>query len=228
MEKEEVSQSPSSDATVMAHFYRGELGRMTAWRERFDRTTHWAIITVTGIITFAWTNAVTSHFYFLLANVMLFLLLNIEARRYRFYDAYRGRVRILESHFIFPVVTENPQRVNSNWRRLLGTDLLMPSLKISFLEAISRRFNRNYIWLFLINLVAWIMLIFTQNPEISSASDFFAALSKGQPIPLLVLLPLTGSFYAYLVWIGLIGLKTRRASGEFQKRPNAEKNEWSL
>lgn len=218
----------SVEATVMSHFYRGELGRMTAWRERFDRTTHWAIITTTGIITFSWTNAETSHFFFLLSNTILYLLLTIEARRYRFYDAYRGRVRILESHFIFPVVTQNPKRVPSNWRRLVGADLIMPSLKISFWEALSRRFNRNYIWLFLLTLLAWITLTFFNVPKVESFSDYWRVISERQSIPLYITLPIAGVFYLYLLWVGLHGLRTRRASGEFQKRPGADARDWSL
>ncbi len=218
-------RSASSDATVMAHFYRGELGRMTAWRERFDRTTHWGIITTTGIVTFAWTHEETSHFFFLLANVMLYLLLTIEARRYRFYDAYRGRVRILESHFIFPVVTATPENPRSKWRRQLGGDLIMPSLKVSFFEALSRRLLRNYVWLFLITLVAWVTLILSNSSPDQGVLERFRI---DQAIPLVVLLPMVGAFYLYLIGVGIYGMRKRRASGEFQRRPPSDRDDWTL
>jgi uncharacterized membrane protein len=28
---------------LIAHYYRGEMGRMTSWRDRVDRTSNWAI-----------------------------------------------------------------------------------------------------------------------------------------------------------------------------------------
>ncbi|MEO0416139.1 MAG: DUF2270 domain-containing protein [Verrucomicrobiota bacterium] len=227
-EENKKSRNEGVDATVMAHFYRGELGRMTAWRERFDRTTHWAIIATTGIITFAWTNQETSHFFFLLANAMLYLLLTIEARRYRFYDAYRGRVRILESHFIFPVVTRTPEHPKSKWRRQLGGDLIMPSLKITFFEALSRRFNRNYVWLFFIVLLAWVVITFANAPNIKTFGHFMAAFEKGQSIPSIVLIPIMSVFYAYLIFVGFYGRTKRKASGEFLKRPRAKEDDWSL
>jgi uncharacterized membrane protein len=31
---------------LMAHYYRGEMGRMTSWRDRVDRTSNWAITVV--------------------------------------------------------------------------------------------------------------------------------------------------------------------------------------
>lgn len=34
---------------VMIHFYRGELGRIMAWRQRLDVTTNWAIVSTTAM-----------------------------------------------------------------------------------------------------------------------------------------------------------------------------------
>ena len=90
---------------VVTHFYRGEIGRMMVWRDRLDRTTNWAILGITGLITFSWKHPELSHFFLFFSNILLFLLLMIESRRYRIYDAYRARVRVLECHFILPHVT---------------------------------------------------------------------------------------------------------------------------
>ena len=80
---------PKDYAATMVHFYRGELGRMMVWRQRFDTTTHWAINGMMGIVSFAWNHEQSSNFLFLFANFIIYLLLTIEARRYRFYDAYQ-------------------------------------------------------------------------------------------------------------------------------------------
>ena len=78
--------------TAVAHFYRGEMGRIMIWRQRLDTTTNWAIITATGVVSFALGSREVSHVVFLLANFIVFLLLIIEGRRYRYYDAFRARV----------------------------------------------------------------------------------------------------------------------------------------
>ena len=42
-------------ATAMAHFYRGEIGRIMGWRARLDNTTNWAITTTSTIFTVAFS-----------------------------------------------------------------------------------------------------------------------------------------------------------------------------
>ena len=44
----EADMGPSSS---MAHLYRGEVHRMTNWRERLDRTTNWAVTVMAAILT---------------------------------------------------------------------------------------------------------------------------------------------------------------------------------
>jgi uncharacterized membrane protein len=216
---------PKDYAATMVHFYRGELGRMMVWRQRFDTTTHWAIIGLTGIVSFAWNHVNSSNFLFILANFIVYLLLTIEARRYRFYDAYRARVRMLESHFIFPVVTLSSKRLEGNWRRQMGEDLILPSYKISFLEALSRRFRRNYVWIYLILIGAW-MVHALEIRKADSLETFTAEICANQPLPEYVFLSLIGIFYGYLVFLYLFGHYKRTALGEFQRRPSS--GNWNI
>ena len=58
-------------------------------------------------------------------------MLWIEARRYRFYDAFRARVRMLEAHFLVPMVMENRDMLQGEWKKLVCEDLILPSFKIS-------------------------------------------------------------------------------------------------
>lgn len=39
--------------SAMAHLYRGEIHRMRFWREQLDRTTHWVIIVIAAMLTWA-------------------------------------------------------------------------------------------------------------------------------------------------------------------------------
>ncbi|MFO7726119.1 MAG: DUF2270 domain-containing protein [Oceanipulchritudo sp.] len=225
MESDDCYQFPKDYATAMVHFYRGELGRMMVWRQRFDTTTHWAIIGLTGIVSFAWNHAGSSNFLFLFANFILYLLLTIEARRYRFYDAYRARVRMLESHFIFPVVTLSSKRLEGNWRRQMGEDLILPSYKISFLEALSRRFRRNYVWIYLILVGTWIVHTIEVR-KADSLPTFVEEFCANQPLPDPLFLSLVGAFYVYLLILYAVGEWKRTALGEFQKRPSG--GSWNL
>ncbi|MEI8313133.1 MAG: DUF2270 domain-containing protein, partial [Verrucomicrobiota bacterium] len=94
------------------------------------------------------------------------------------YDAFRGRVRMLESHFLVPMVSQNPRILDGEWRKLVCEDLIMPSFKITRLEAIGRRLKRNYVFIFAIIMVAWTMkiLIHAQTP-INSIGAFYNALA---------------------------------------------------
>lgn len=163
---------------AMIHFYRGELGRIMIWRQRLDVTTTWAITSTTSIITVAFSFANIPHIVFFFNLAFVWMLLWIEARRYRFYDAFRGRVRMLESHFLVPMVSQSQNLLDGEWRRLVCEDLILPSFKISKLEAVGRRLKRNYVFIFAIIMVAWTLKVCIHAPQpIDSFSAFYAALS---------------------------------------------------
>ena len=139
---------------AMSHFYRGELGRIMVWRQRLDITTNWAITSSTAIITIAFSNREVPHIIFFFNLAIVWVMLWIEARRYRFYDAFRARVRMLEAHFLVPMVMENREMLQGEWKKLVCEDLILPSFKISKLEAVGRRLKRNYVFIFILIMVA--------------------------------------------------------------------------
>src|SRR5437870_213783 len=69
---------------ALAHYYRGELSRMISWRDRLDRTTNWAIAASAAMLSVSLSTAESHHGVLLFAMVLVFLLLGIESRRYRF------------------------------------------------------------------------------------------------------------------------------------------------
>ena len=67
---------------------------------------------------------------------------------------------------------------------MLAEDLLVPGFKISKFEALGRRLKRNYVFIFIIILVAWITKIFLHaQPAITNWRSFYDALSVGTSIP---------------------------------------------
>jgi uncharacterized membrane protein len=191
---ENVVTSPNEETTVslqrsiydpgyvnaMSHFYRGELGRIMVWRQRLDITTNWAITSSTAIITIAFSNRDVPHIIFFFNLLIVWVMLWIEARRYRFYDAFRARVRMLEAHFLVPMVMENRELLHGEWKKLVCEDLILPSFKISKLEAIGRRLKRNYIFIFILIMVAWVTKIFLHAPTaMNGIGSFYRALRIG-------------------------------------------------
>jgi len=204
--------------SVMIHFYRGELGRIMSWRQRLDVTTNWAIVGATGMITFGLNSPDHSHLIFLFGNYLSLLLLVIEARRYRYYDAFRARVRMLEAHFIMPMVMKDVKMLQGDWRRVMADDLLQPSFKISAMMAILRRFRRNYVWIFLLITSAWIVKIWIHYPDSHSFSGFFHFLTTGDSLPGGVFLVLCLALYVILAVLTISAYVVREAAGEFGSR----------
>lgn len=198
--------------TAMSHFYRGELTRIMAWRARLDATTTWAITCTTTIFTVAFSFREMPHIIFFFNACIVAIMLWIEARRYRFYDAFRARVRMLEAHFLVPIVMRTTQMLPGDWRELVAADLLLPSFKISQLEAVARRLKRNYLFIFLIILVAWITKIFLHaRTPIESPGAFFEALAvKGLPSWAVASL----FVFTFGTVIGITAFFARHAAGE--------------
>lgn len=96
------------------------------------------------------------HGVLLFAMLLVFLLLVIESRRYRFFDVYRRRVRLMERNY-YAGVFAGDRITEANWMQLLGNDLRMPRFCISLQQGMARRLRRNYCWLFLILLLAWVL-----------------------------------------------------------------------
>jgi uncharacterized membrane protein len=201
---------------AMSHFYRGELGRIMVWRQRLDVTTSWAITLSSAVFGFAFADARVPHIIFFFNVCVVWMLLWIEARRYRFYDAFRARVRMLEAHFLVPIVAQNTAMLQGEWQRLVCQDLLLPSFKISRLEAIGRRLRRNYAFIFLIVLTAWTTKIFLHaDPKIVSLRTFYDALHVGTSIPSWLV---AGVFVITVATVAcIIAYASKKSSGEISE-----------
>src|SRR3954453_12404135 len=197
---------------AMSHFYRGELSRIMVWRQRLDITTNWAITSSTAIITIAFSNREVPHIIFFFNLAIVWGMLWIEARRYRFYDAFRARVRMLEAHFLVPMVMENRQMLMGEWKKLVCEDLILPRFKISKLEAIGRRLKRNYVFIFILIMVAWVTKIFLHAPmAMDGPSAFYRALRVGHIPAWLVAFIFTSTL---ALVIGITIYVSKKSSGE--------------
>jgi len=208
---------------VMVHFYRGELGRIMIWRQRLDVTTNWAIVASASMITFGLGSPKHTQLIFILANFIVLLMLFIEARRYRYYDAFRARVRMLEAHFLMPVMMCNSNLLQGDWKKVMSEDLLMPSFKISKLTAVRRRFKRNYVWLFLMIYVSWITKVWIDHPDAHTARAYFDALLHSHSIRIELFVFLVASIFIIFFYLLITSLLMKQESGEFSTKPMRRK-----
>src|SRR5205809_5216212 len=197
---------------AMSHFYRGEMGRIMVWRQRLDITTNWAITSSTAIITIAFSTRGVPHIIFFFNLAIVGVLLWIESRRYRFYDAFRARIRMLEAHFLVPMVMENRELLQGEWKKLVCEDLILPSFKITKLEAIGRRLKRNYMFIFILILVAWLTKIFLHaTAPINDVVSFYQALRIGHIPSWVVAMVFVGTFVSV---ISITIYVSKHSSGE--------------
>jgi uncharacterized membrane protein len=208
-------KTSSEYVTLIAHYYRAELARMSGWRDRIDRTTNWAITVAGAMLSVSLSTPTAHHGVVIFAMILVLFLLVIESRRYRFFDVYRARVRLLERQYFAPLFSTAAD-VDAGWMRALSEDLRRPVFLMSRGLAFSRRLRRNYIWMFLILLVAWLLKI--SSPKLlpdggpghfaHSLSDWEDAATIG-PLPGWVVIVAVFGFYACVTYAAL-----RRHAGE--------------
>ena len=140
---------------AVAHLYRGEVYRSTVWRTRLDQTTNWAVVT-TGLalsLTFAGPSA--SALPLILVGLLVAVFLLFEARRYRYFNVWRARCRLLETDVCGPLLRGEGVRMDGRWNTLLAGDYVRPRFHISYVRAIGRRLRKNYAYILLVQAVAY-------------------------------------------------------------------------
>jgi uncharacterized membrane protein len=189
---------------VMTHFYRAEVHRSTIWRVRLDATTNWAALTAAGIVSWAFAEPNHSHVMLLLTNLIVFIYMLIEARRYRRFEVYWARVRMLEENFISPVVTREVKSPRGHWSQEIARDMHEPTYKSTLGAAIGFRLRRNYGYIFGIILGAWLVKLGMHPRVAESWADIWERVAIGN-IPAWGVVLAGIVFYSILVAIWLQG-----------------------
>lgn len=167
---------------ALAHLYRAEVYRSTMWRTRLDNTTNWAVVTTGIALSLTYADADASPLPLFLVLLIVAVFLGLEARRYRYFNVWRARCRLMETDFYAPMVAGEGVARDGHWDVLLSTDLRIPKFHVSYLISIGRRLRRNYAYIFGVNAVAYCgKLIIHPTPMVTMA-DFFERAALG-PIP---------------------------------------------
>lgn len=187
--------------TALVHYYRAEVTRSLAWRERLDRTTNWAVGASAAFLGFAFSHPEINHSIFLFAFAIVYTLLFVEARRYRYYDAYEYRVKLLHQYFIYGVLTGRVDLGESSfWISELASDLRYPQYKMDFSYALGRRLKASYIYLFAILMAGWLLKI-RLHPVPARSWDQYLDQARLAGIPgwLILLLSLTFAVHTVIL-----------------------------
>jgi len=224
---------PPEYQNTLTHFYRAEVQRSTDWRRRLDLTTNWAILAMTAAFSWAFSapKEQSSHVVLIFATHLVFLLMWIEARRYRHYDVFHTRARMLEVHLLVPALNPELDVLQGDWREVLSNDLLLPSFKISVFEALARRLRANYIWLFFGLGGGWALRVYTEAAVTEDGRPSFATLVDAcgyhQAVPPWFVIGAQCLFSSVLAFIYVCTWKHRHVTGEIRRR-NPRSKQWPI
>jgi len=204
----ETSQLP----TALAHLYRAQVGRADAWRTRLDSSTNWAVVTTAAALTVAFGEPDVSHFMIPLFSLLITLFWGLESRRYRYFELWSTRVRLLEKAYFANLLEPDPAR-DTAWVTELADSLRNPHFTISIWEALGRRYRRVYVWVHSVLGFSWLVNIWIHPTPLPT----FQAVMHRQlvaGVPAWVLLCVGIVFHAALLGLALRTKRLRHSDGE--------------
>jgi len=206
----------SAELGALAHLYRGEMYRSKIWRTRLDATTNWAVVTTGIAISVTFSHDENSPLPLILVGLLVMVFLIFEARRYRYFDIWRTRVRLLETCFYGPMLKGQSVPTDNGWNDVLAQDYAHLRFHISYWEAAGRRLRRNYSWIFAIVALSYLAKLCIHPTPLSMLDELWARAAIG-PLPGQVILGLGALFYGALTLLAVLTLRGQRAAGRVDK-----------
>lgn len=207
---------PSEFNAAMVHFFRAEISRANVWRQRLDTTTNWAVVSTGALISFAFSDPLGFSSVFILNMLLVTMFLSIEARRYRYYELWSSRVRLMETDF-FAAMLVPPFKPDPDWAESLAESLLQPQFSVSVWEAFGRRLRRNYLWIYLILALGWFAKLSLQ-PVVATSWDGLIGRAALGPLPGWLVVAFGVAFNLGLLVIALVTAGLHEAAGEVLPR----------
>ncbi|AKJ07292.1 putative membrane protein [Archangium gephyra] len=218
-DKNEYEALPLSDSS-MAQLFRGELSRSDTWRSRLDNTTNWSMTTTAAVVSFGFsTNAI--HVVFLVGIGMVLSFLFIEARRYRYYDLWIRRVRLLEDGYWVPMLRREP--VDPDALRELAGIMERPQIQLSLFSAISTRLNRAYGPILLVLTLSWFVKAYSHPKPAKNLTQFLDNAHIG-PIPGGFVVAFFFLMVLVFTYLFVASFFTKAPLGELRTRPRGRRS----
>lgn len=205
--------TPAEFNAAMIHFYRGEVQRSNTWRNRLDTTTNWAVITAGATLSFVFSSTYSPHFVIPINSILVAIFLLMEARRYRYYEIWSSRVRILETGYFANILMPENRPPDELWAEHLAADLIKPHFTITEWEAVGRRLRRNYLWIFALLALSWNLKVYMHPLP---ARDFNAFIERAQVgvVPGWIVFVVGVVFNVAIAAFAVGTLRLREATGE--------------
>jgi len=224
--------SPGEFNTAMIHFYRGEVQRSNTWRNRLDTTTNWAVITAGAMLSFVFSSPSNPHFVIPINTILVTIFLLMEARRYRYYEIWSSRVRVLETGYFAHLLSPESAAADEAWAEHLAADLITPHFTITEWEAVGRRLRRNYLWIFALLALSWNLKVYL-HPLPARNFDAFIDRATVGVIPGWIVFVVGVVFNAAIAIFAIGTVRLREATGEvlpkheFSLRPLRRMTSWT-
>jgi uncharacterized membrane protein len=117
-----------------------------------------------------------------LVGLIVTVFLLFEVRRYRYFNVWRARARLLETDFYAPMIRGEGIQLGAGWAGLLAKDYCDPRYHIGFVRAVGRRLRRTYAWIFVIQAVAYYGKLAIHPTALTTLADVWERAAIG-PIP---------------------------------------------
>jgi uncharacterized membrane protein len=216
----------------MIHFYRGEVQRSNTWRNRLDTTTNWAVLTAAGTLSFVFSSPMNPHFVIPINSILVAIFLLMEARRYRYYEIWSSRVRVLETGYFSQLLAPENTPTDEAWAEHLASDLITPHFTITEWEAIGRRLRRNYLWIFALLALSWNLKVYLHPLPARDFTSFIDRATVGI-VPGWIVFAVGVVFNAAIAIFAIGTVRLREATGEvlpkheFSLRPIRRMTSWT-
>lgn len=208
-EKRQARKSEEFSAAeigALAHLYRAEVYRSTIWRTRLDTTTNWSVVTLGVALSITFSAPTASPVPLLLVGILIMLFLALEARRYRYFNVFRARSRWMERFFFVSMLRDGDLHTEDDWPEVLAGDYYAPRYHVSFMVAIARRVRHNYLWILLIQAMAYVGKLIVHPFPVSSLDNFIHRARIGPLVPGETVLTIgvlyIASWVALAIWVG--------------------------
>jgi uncharacterized membrane protein len=156
----------------------------------------------------------------------------MEAKRYRYYEVWANRVRVLETGYFAPMLSHRTLPPDKEWADHISSDLLSPHFTISEWEAIGRRLRANYLWIFLLLGLSWMLKLYIHPDPAPDFNEFIRRARVGLA-PGWFVFTCGIVFNAVMVFIAISTRKLKQSSSEvlplehFEWHPLKQVSDWA-
>lgn len=185
--------------SLVAHLYRGEMDRVSTWRQRLDKTTNFAVTVMGAIIAYAFAGKGAGHMAIIAGMIIGLAFLFIESHRFRQYDIWRSRVRTLQENLFANALDPSAGVEHRDWRKQLSKDYRKPTQKMSFRTAVAHRLRRVYLPLLIGLFAVWVFHLAAYG-----TADGVIASAAIENVPGHIVMAIVIGGYALLIALALL------------------------